>query len=66
MDDLFQEGCIGLIKALESYNPERGIKFSTYAVPFMLGEIRLMGCRKNGRAESLPEKRTVLLAFYLI
>jgi RNA polymerase sporulation-specific sigma factor len=40
MDDLFQEGCIGLIKALESYNPERGTKFSTYAVPFILGEIR--------------------------
>jgi RNA polymerase sporulation-specific sigma factor len=39
-DDLFQEGCIGLIKALENYNPERGTKFSTYAVPFILGEIR--------------------------
>ena len=40
MDDLFQEGYIGLIKALESYDPERGTKLSTYAVPFILGEIR--------------------------
>ncbi len=46
-DDLFQEGCIGLIKALENYNPERGTKFSTYAVPFILGEIRAF-LRRSG------------------
>ncbi len=39
-DDLFQEGCIGLIKAVENYNPERGTKFSSYAVPYIVGEIR--------------------------
>ena len=40
VDDLFQEGCIGLMKALEKYDPSRKIKFSTYAVPFILGEMR--------------------------
>jgi RNA polymerase sporulation-specific sigma factor len=46
-DDLFQEGCIGLLKALTKYDPEKGTKFSTYAVPFILGEIR--SClRRNG------------------
>ncbi|NMB41558.1 MAG: sigma-70 family RNA polymerase sigma factor [Firmicutes bacterium] len=46
-DDLFQEGCIGLLKALGKYNPGKGIKFSTYAVPYILGEIR--SClRRNG------------------
>lgn len=39
-DDLYQEGCLGLLKALEKYDPEKGAKFSTYAVPFILGEIR--------------------------
>ncbi|MEW5922066.1 MAG: sigma-70 family RNA polymerase sigma factor [Bacillota bacterium] len=39
-DDLFQEGCIGLLKAVENYDPDRGTKFSTYAVPYILGEIR--------------------------
>lgn len=39
-DDLFQEGCIGLLKALAGFDPEKGTKFSTYAVPFILGEIR--------------------------
>lgn len=39
-DDLFQVGCIGLIKATRAFNPELGNKFSTYAVPVILGEIR--------------------------
>ena len=39
-DDIFQEGCLGLLKALHNYNPDRETKFSTYAVPFILGEIR--------------------------
>lgn len=32
-DDLFQVGCIGLIKAIDNFSPEFGVKFSTYAVP---------------------------------
>lgn len=40
MDDLFQVGCIGLIKAVDNFNIELGVKFSTYAVPMIIGEIR--------------------------
>ena len=38
--DLFQAGCEGLIKAAAQFDPERGHKFSTYAVPVILGEMR--------------------------
>lgn len=40
MDDLFQVGCIGLIKAIDNFNVELDVKFSTYAVPMIIGEIR--------------------------
>ncbi len=40
MDDLFQVGCIGLIKALDNFDTSHGVKFSTYAVPMIIGEIR--------------------------
>ncbi|MBE6618870.1 MAG: RNA polymerase sporulation sigma factor SigG [Ruminococcaceae bacterium] len=39
-DDLFQIGCIGLIKAVDNFNTELGLRFSTYAVPMIIGEIR--------------------------
>lgn len=39
-DDLVQAGCVGLIKAADGFEPERGLKFSTYAVPLILGEIK--------------------------
>ncbi len=39
-DDLVQAGCVGLIKAADGFDPERGLKFSTYAVPLILGEIK--------------------------
>lgn len=39
-DDLFQIGCIGLIKSIDNFNPNVGVKFSTYAVPMIIGEIR--------------------------
>lgn len=40
MDDLFQVGCIGLIKAVDNFNIELDVKFSTYAVPMIIGEVR--------------------------
>jgi len=40
MDDLFQIGCVGLIKAINNFNVDLDVKFSTYAVPMILGEIR--------------------------
>lgn len=40
MDDLFQVGCIGLIKAVDNFNTELGVRFSTYAVPMIIGEVR--------------------------
>lgn len=39
-DDLFQAGCVGLIKAVDGFEPQRGLQFSTYAVPLILGEMR--------------------------
>ena len=41
-DDLYQAGCIGLIKAADGFDDSRGLCFSTYAVPVILGEIRRM------------------------
>lgn len=39
-DDLFQAGCIGLLKAIQNFDLERPVRFSTYAVPVIMGEIR--------------------------
>ncbi len=39
-DDMFQVGCVGLIKAIENFNVNLNVKFSTYAVPMIIGEIR--------------------------
>lgn len=41
-DDLFQTGCMGLTKAAKKFDFERGVKFSTYAIPVILGEIKGM------------------------
>ena len=40
MDDLFQVGCIGLMKAIDNFNLTLDVKFSTYAVPMIIGEVR--------------------------
>jgi RNA polymerase sporulation-specific sigma factor len=40
VDDLFQVGCIGLIKAIDNFDVTQNVKFSTYAVPMIIGEIR--------------------------
>ena len=39
-DDLYSAGCIGLMKAVNAFDTERGVRFSTYAVPVILGEIK--------------------------
>ncbi len=53
-DDLFQAGCLGLVKAVDAFDYERGVKFSTYAVPVILGEIKRLfrdgGAIKVGRS----------------
>ena len=53
-DDLFQAGCVGLIKAADNFDETRGFSFSTYAVPVILGEIKRIfrdgGSVKIGRA----------------
>ena len=57
-DDLFQAGCVGLIKAADNFDESRGFSFSTYAVPVILGEIKRVfrdgGSVKIGR--TLKEK----------
>ncbi|OJU16505.1 MAG: sporulation sigma factor SigG [Clostridiales bacterium 43-6] len=40
LDDLFQVGCIGLIKAIDNFDTDHNVRFSTYAVPMIIGEIR--------------------------
>ncbi len=40
LDDLFQIGCVGLIKAIDNFDLSYGVKFSTYAVPMILGEVK--------------------------
>lgn len=40
MDDLFQIGCIGLLKAIDNFDLDHEVKFSTYAVPMIMGEVR--------------------------
>lgn len=39
-EDLFQAGCMGLVKAFDAFDDERGVRFSTYAVPVILGEMK--------------------------
>ena len=52
-DDLYQAGCLGLVKAVDGFDDSRGLKFSTYAVPVILGEMRRLfrdgGAVKVGR-----------------
>ena len=53
-DDLFQAGCVGLVKAVDAFDKSRGVRLSTYAVPVILGEIKRLfrdgGAIKVGRS----------------
>ena len=63
-DDLFQAGCLGLVKASKNFDESKGFAFSTYAVPVILGEIKRLfrdgGSVKIGRA--LKEKSRLAVA----
>ena len=57
-DDLFQTGCIGLTKAAKKFDFERGVKFSTYATPVILGELKSVfrdGCMSIKVSRKLKE-----------
>ena len=63
-DDLFQIGCIGLIKAINNFNPELEVKFSTYAVPMIIGEIRRYMRDNNSIRVSRSLRYTAYKAIY--
>ena len=64
-EDLFQAGCVGLIKAASGFDPALGYRFSTYAVPAILGEIRRIfrdgGTVKIGRSAKEKARRLLEL-----
>lgn len=64
VDDLFQIGCVGLIKAIDNFNSELGVKFSTYAVPMIVGEIRRFLRDNNAIRVSRSLKDTAYKAIY--
>lgn len=63
-DDLFQIGCIGLIKAINNFNTELDVKFSTYAVPMIVGEIRRYMRDNNSIRVSRSLRDTAYKAIY--
>lgn len=64
VDDLFQIGCIGLIKAIDNFNVELQVKFSTYAVPMIIGEIRRYLRDNNSIRVSRSLRDTAYKAIY--
>ncbi len=64
VDDLFQIGCIGLIKAIDNFNTELNVKFSTYAVPMIIGEIRRFLRDNNSIRVSRSLRDTAYKAIY--
>lgn len=61
-DDLFQAGCVGLIKAVDNFDTSYNVKFSTYAVPMILGEIRRLIREENMIRVSRRLRDTAYLA----
>ena len=64
MDDLFQIGCIGLMKAIDHFDPTLNVKFSTYAVPMIIGEIRRYLRDNNSIRVSRSLRDTAYKAIY--
>lgn len=64
VDDLFQIGCIGLIKAIDNFDTTLNVKFSTYAVPMIIGEIRRFLRDNNTIRVSRSLKDTAYKAIY--
>lgn len=64
VDDLFQIGCIGLIKAIDNFDPSLNVKFSTYAVPMIVGEIRRYLRDNNAIRVSRSLRDTAYKAIY--
>ena len=64
LDDLFQVGCIGLIKAIDHFDPEQGVRFSTYGVPMIVGEIRRYLRDNNSIRVSRSMRDTAYKAIY--
>jgi len=64
VDDLFQIGCIGLIKAIDNFDDQLGVKFSTYAVPMIVGEIRRYLRDNNSIRVSRSLRDTAYKAIY--
>lgn len=64
IDDLFQIGCIGLIKAIDNFDPTMEVKFSTYAVPMIIGEIRRYLRDNNSIRVSRSLRDTAYKAIY--
>ncbi|MBO2518906.1 sigma-70 family RNA polymerase sigma factor [Limnochorda sp.] len=61
LEELVQSGTVGLLQALQGFDPDRGYRFSTYAVPFIVGEIRAFlqnerGLRAGRRLEALGRR----------
>lgn len=63
-DDLFQIGCVGLMKAVDHFDPDRMVKFSTYAVPMIIGEIRRYLRDNNSIRVSRSLRDTAYKAIY--
>ena len=64
MDDLFQIGCIGLIKAIDNFDITQNVRFSTYAVPMILGEVRRYLRDNNSIRVSRSLRDTAYKAIY--
>ncbi|MBQ3105157.1 MAG: RNA polymerase sporulation sigma factor SigG [Lachnospiraceae bacterium] len=64
VDDLFQIGCIGLMKAIDNFDTTLNVKFSTYAVPMIMGEIRRFLRDNNSIRVSRSIKDTAYKAIY--
>ena len=60
LDDLFQVGCIGLIKAIDNFDPAQQVRFSTYGVPMIIGEIR-----RFLRDKKLPTSNWIAMWIFL-